>query len=299
MPPQFYTVFTENRAMASLTNILLKGNQKFNGRNYSIWKQWTLTIFEYCGSNAVVLGTTKRPDATGPGQVTYDQHNQEALMLLKLSVADDQLPQIPSDKTTAEIWEHLKTLHETSDKSRAFFPKNTLFSIVMDEPKSLQDNLNRIQEIRDQLLAIGRKMEEEDIVVITLKSLPKSYEHFFETLNISSMGVDLMFIDLYTLLLQQDRWKQQFGNSSSTTSTKQAFAAKSFQNDKGKSHSQQSSQQKPSAPAFEGSKKKNIQCNYYHKYGHMKVECRKCLAAQSKQSGSLPKVNIAEHTKQT
>lgn len=75
----------------------------------------------------------------------------------------------------------------------------------MDEHTSLQAHLNRIQEIRDQLLAISRKMEEEDIVVITLWSLPKSYEHFIETLNITSSGVDLKFTDLYTLLLQQDR----------------------------------------------------------------------------------------------
>ena len=78
----------------------------------------------------------------------------------------------------------------------------------MDERTALQAHLNRIQEIRDQLLAIGRKMEEEDIVVITLRSLPKSYEHFIETLNITSTGVDLKFTDLCTLLLQQDRWKQ-------------------------------------------------------------------------------------------
>ena len=83
--------------------------------------------------------------------------------------------------------------------------KNTLFSIVMDERTTLQANLNRIQEICDQLLAIGRKMEKEDIVVITLRSLPKSYEHFIETLNIMSFGVDLKFTDLCTQLLQQDR----------------------------------------------------------------------------------------------
>ena len=149
-------------------------------------------------------------------------------MLLKFSVADHHLSQIPSDKTVAKIWTHLKGLHETSDKSRAFFLKNTLFAIVMDEQTSLRANLNRIQGIRDQLLAIGRKMEEANIVFVTLKSLPKSYEHFIEILNIISTGVDLNFIDLCTLLLQQDQWKQQFGRSSSSTSTEQAFSAKSL-----------------------------------------------------------------------
>eukprot|EP00253_Pinus_taeda_P013936 PITA_13936 len=147
-------------------------------------------------------------------------------MLLKLSVTDDQLPQIPSGKTAAEIWQQLKELHETSDKSRAFFLKNQLFSIMMDEHMSLQEHLNRIKDIRHQLEAIGRTMEEEDMVVITLKSLPKSYEHFIETLNITTTNVDLKFPELCTKLLQQDRWKQQFGSGASSTSSENAFATK-------------------------------------------------------------------------
>ena len=73
---------------------------------------------------------------------------------------------------------------------------------------SLQEHLNRIKDIRDQLEAIGWTMEEEDMVVITLKSLLKSYEHFIETLNITITNVDLKFPELCTKLLQQDRWKQ-------------------------------------------------------------------------------------------
>lgn len=121
--------------------------------------------------------------------------------------------------------ERLKKLHKTSNKSRAFFLKNSLFSVVMDEHKSLQEHLNKIYDIRDQLVAIGLKMEEEDIVVITLKKLPKS-EHFIETLNISSIGVNLKFTDLGTSA-SASRWKQ-LDSCSSSTSTEQAFDAKSF-----------------------------------------------------------------------
>ena len=72
---------------------------------------------------------------------------------------------------------------------------------------SLQKHLTKIKDICDQLEAIHRTMEEEDMVVITLKSLPTSYEHFIETLNITSTNVDLKFPELCTKLLQQDCWK--------------------------------------------------------------------------------------------
>ena len=215
-------------------------------------------------------------------------------MLLKLFVIDDQLPQIPFGKSAAEIWKYLKELHETSDKSRAFFLKNQLFSIMMDERMSLQEHLTKIKDIRDQLEAIGRKMEEEDMVVITLKSLPSSYEHFIETLNITSTNVDLKFPELCTKLLQQDRWKQQFGSSASTTSSEQAFAARSFQPNISNHQSSQPSQHQPSAQSLDGSTKQNVQCNYCHKFGHMKFECRKRLAAQARQNAFQPTAQVVE-----
>ena len=106
-------------------------------------------FFEYQNTDQLVLGVTKHLTSPSPDQDTWDMNNREAVMLLKLSVVDDHLSQIPSRKTAAEIWTHLKGLHETSDKSRAFFLKNTLLSIVMDERTSLQAHLNQIEEIRD------------------------------------------------------------------------------------------------------------------------------------------------------
>eukprot|EP00253_Pinus_taeda_P002078 PITA_02078 len=275
--------------MASLTNLMLEGSQRFNGTNYNIWRQRMLTIFEYRRLDQLVLNKELRPGTAGTDQDKFDDRNREAVMLLKLSVADDQLPQIPSGKTAAEIWQQLKDLHETSDKSRAFFLKNQLFSIMMDKHISLQEHLNKIKDIRDQLEAIGRTMEEEDLVVITLKSLPPSYEHFIETLNITATNVDLKFPDLCTKLMQQDRWKQQFGSGAALASSENAFAAK-----------YQSYQQKGSAQSFDPARKKTVQCNYCHKFGHMKKDCRQKIASEQKKQGGIHQTaNVAEHSEQT
>ena len=45
-------------------------------------------------------------------------------------------------------------------------------------------------------MAISQKMEEENVVII-LKCLPHAYEHFIETLNITSTNVDLKFNETY------------------------------------------------------------------------------------------------------
>lgn len=132
-----------------------------------------LLIFEYQCLEQIVLGKETHLATASNDQTKFDECSQEVVMLLKLSVTDDMLLEVPPDKKNNEIWDHLKNVHETFDKSRVFFLKN-MFSIMMDEKIPLQEHLMKIKEIRDQLEAIGRKMEEEDMVVITLKSLPKS-----------------------------------------------------------------------------------------------------------------------------
>jgi thiamine kinase-like enzyme len=75
----------------------------------------------------------------------------EAIMLCKLFMTDEMLPEVQTGKTLTKIWKHLKELHETLDKEKAFFLKNMLFFITMDESASLQEYLLKIKDIREQL----------------------------------------------------------------------------------------------------------------------------------------------------
>jgi hypothetical protein len=67
-------------------------------------------------------------------------------MLIKLSVTDEMLTEVQRGKTSSTIWTHLKNLHETSDKGRAFFLKN-MFSMMMDKHASLKEHLLKIKDI--------------------------------------------------------------------------------------------------------------------------------------------------------
>ena len=49
-------------------------------------------------------------------QDKFDGQDKEAMMLIKLSVTDEMLPEVQAGKTSAAIWKHLKETHEISDK---------------------------------------------------------------------------------------------------------------------------------------------------------------------------------------
>jgi hypothetical protein len=95
----------------------------------------------------VVLGTSPRPTVAGKDQDKFDGQDREAVMLIKLSVTDEMLPEVQNGKTVAAIWKQLKETHEISDKGQAFFLKNMLFSIKMSEGASLQEHLLKIKDI--------------------------------------------------------------------------------------------------------------------------------------------------------
>jgi hypothetical protein len=63
--------------------------------------------------------------------------------------------------------------------------------------------------------------------VITLKSLPNSFEHFIKTLNFTSTDVNLKFGNLSTKLLQQDKRKKQLGSSSRNEDSNNQFQGQS------------------------------------------------------------------------
>jgi hypothetical protein len=88
---------------------------------------------------------------------------------------------------------------KTLIKVEPFFLKNILFSIKMEEHDSLLDHLLKIKDIRDQLKAIDRKVEKEDLVIITIKT-PLSSENCIEMLKITS-NYELMFDQLSNNLL--------------------------------------------------------------------------------------------------
>jgi hypothetical protein len=122
------------------------------------------------------------------------------VILIKLYVTYETFTEVQIGKTSSTNLTHLKDLHEISNKYRAFVLKN-MFLMMMDEHASLQKHSLKIKETREWLMAIDRNME-VDMVVIILKSLPSAYKHFIDTLNITSMNVDLKFDELYNKLLQ-------------------------------------------------------------------------------------------------
>jgi hypothetical protein len=196
------------------------------------------------------------------------------------------------------MWGDLEDMHETSNKGRAFFLKNMLFSNKMEKFDSFQDHLLKTKDIRDQLkIEINSKENGRRYDGYHFKKFASFISKFIETPDITSTDKDLTFKQFSTKLLQQDRWKKQLRNSSGNESSEVALAT--MFKSKGSKHGEENDGNK----FFESSKnRKSIKCLYCCKLGHISKVCMRQLWHENQNHGyssddqsKKKHANVAEH----
>ena len=123
------------------------------------------------------------------------------MSLISLSVQRQIIPHIRSCTDAREAWLTLERLYAARHEAKISFLKRELDHLEM------KTHLNRIQDLREQLINIDEVIPEMQLVQTALSSLPPSYLSFHTSLNLSlrNAAQPLSFQELVSLLLQEEQ----------------------------------------------------------------------------------------------
>ena len=125
------------------------------------------------GGVVAVAPAAGAPDAAA----LLKRKRKRALALICLSVRDEIIPFISSLTDPYVCWETLANLYENRSVGRKLLLRNKLQMIRMKEDESVSTYLNRVQDIINQLAAVGENISKNQLVLQVLASFPDSWEN--------------------------------------------------------------------------------------------------------------------------
>jgi len=121
-----------------------------------------------------------------------EQQEEKAHSLILLSLSNEVLYKVAEEQTVVGLWLKLEKLYMTKSICNKLLLKKRLFGLRMKEGASLKEHLDELNSILMELRDIDVKMEDEDVAMILLASLPPSFENFVSSLTV---GKDCIILE--------------------------------------------------------------------------------------------------------
>jgi len=169
---------------------------KLGNENYYAWSYRMEMRLRKLGVWSLVDGSEGRPVGSDNTKVVKAWRTRIDLALCEVvsEVEDGQLVHTRFSRDPAEVWERLRTVHQSQGLGSAISMWQRLFMMKKAPEISIQEHASVMREIADHLVGLGDKPSDMLLVAILMLSLPPSYSSLIISLDSHTNNKDFDFV---------------------------------------------------------------------------------------------------------
>eukprot|EP00253_Pinus_taeda_P021301 PITA_21301 len=250
--------------------------------NYIAWKDRMEAVLEENGLKDLIDQEVHKPTIANAQELEeWKKCVARARRILLEGVRDHIVSSLHGKETPFSMWKTLKDLYQNNNDQRMLVLKDKLWKMKCEKGDTISTYMNKLTTCRDKLGSVGITTVDDDMVSLSLLSVPKSWHSYQDSVNGREKLPDLE--SLWSDLMQEEiRRSTKDGSSSKHDDEENLALASKARKGKGKaSHSKLSSSH--------GGKridKSKVRCFNCHEVGHYATNCplRKSKKGSSKGS---------------
>ncbi|MCO5578668.1 hypothetical protein L7F22_032512 [Adiantum nelumboides] len=174
--------------------------RKFDGTNFTIWKQRMMDVLVKYGLAAPLKD--RKESVYNDDQ--WEELDARVRGTIRLYLGKSIFFTIVDKTTTFELWDSLCSAWDGKSASNKVFLMKKLMRLRMKEGSSVSSHLNEFNALYLQLTLKGLNFDDEMKTIFLLCSLPTSWDTFNIAISNSTHGGKLAFGDVTSALLTEE-----------------------------------------------------------------------------------------------
>ena len=117
------------------------------------------------------------------GFATGEEMQAQTCATMRLCLADQIMYHVMDESSPKKIWDKLAKKFMSKTLTRKLYLKQKLYGLKMQEGSDLAEHVNVFNQLVADLGKVDVKIEDEDMAIVLLCSLPDSSDHLVTTLT--------------------------------------------------------------------------------------------------------------------
>ena len=190
--------------------ILVSIPQLKSERDWLVWKFQVTHALKAADQWNHITGTANTEGAD------YESKKQKAFYSVLQCIGQKYVPMVMNCRTPIELWDALCQFFERKTVSNKIYMLMQLYGLRMKKGARMQDHLCQLDELADQLAAIGEEVSEVHKVAVLLQSVQVNYSTL-DTALLAQGDDELTLLFMKQALLDDEQRRGKHSESNSTT----------------------------------------------------------------------------------